>query len=80
MLQSACGQATQGTITPFTGFDPEADCKKLYSAMKGLGKALVQQLKCYNNLKCSDVRVIFVPILKFYNVCCLALCQSELLH
>lgn len=34
-LQAA---ATQGTVTPFPGFDAEADCRKLSSAMKGLGK------------------------------------------
>ena len=27
-----------GTVTPFSGFDAEADCKKLRNAMKGAGE------------------------------------------
>lgn len=40
-----------GTVTAYAGFDPEADCKKLRSAMKGLGtdeKAIIAVI-CYRS-------------------------------
>jgi len=29
-----------GTITPYPNFDPEADSKKLFSAMEGVGEQM----------------------------------------
>lgn len=54
--------ATQGTITPASPFDPEADCKKLRSAMKGLGtdeKALIDVICYRSNAQRQELKLKF---------------------